>query len=63
MQKTFFNENIKSTKLISCPKCRKEMEVGVEDSEFFCEECGESFESEPFNIFSEDFVWHPSEKY
>jgi uncharacterized CHY-type Zn-finger protein len=63
MQKTSFDETFKSTKIISCSKCKKEMEVESEDSEFFCEDCGESFEMGPLNIFSEDFVWHPSEKY
>jgi len=63
MQKTSFIENLNNTKMISCPKCKKEIEVGSEDSEFFCEDCGESFEMEPVNAFSEDFVWHPSEKY
>jgi len=62
MQKAFFNESLKSTKTISCPKCKKEVEISMEDSEFFCEECGESFELEQ-NTFSDDFVWHPSEKY
>lgn len=62
MQKAFFDE-LKNTKLISCPNCKKEKEVSVEDSEFFCEECGENFEPAEQNIFSEDFVWHPSERY
>jgi predicted amidophosphoribosyltransferase len=62
MQKTSFVDSFKNTKIISCPKCKKEIEVEPEDSEFFCEECGENFETEQ-NIFSEDFVWHPSEKY
>jgi phage pi2 protein 07 len=63
MQKTSFVENLKNTRIISCPRCKKEIEVDAEGSEFFCEECGESFELEQMNIFSEDFVWHPSEKY
>jgi transcription initiation factor IIE alpha subunit len=63
MIKTLFVDNLKNTKMISCPKCKKEIEVNMEDSEFFCEECGESFGLESANIFSEDFVWHPSEKY
>ena len=62
MQKTSFVDSFKNTKITSCPKCKKEIEIEPEDSEFFCEECGESFELEQ-NIFSEDFVWHPSEKY
>lgn len=62
MQKAFFDEILRNTKKISCPNCNKEAEVSVEDTEFFCEECGESFEIGS-NISSEDFVWHPSEKY
>jgi len=63
MQKAFFDENLKNTKMISCPKCKKDIEIDVKESEFFCDDCGESFEIEQLNIFSEDFVWHPSEKY
>lgn len=62
MQKAFFDEVLKNTKTISCPKCNKDIETNIEDTEFFCEECGESFEMVS-NISSEDFVWHPSEKY
>ena len=62
MQKAFFDEILKNTKTISCPKCNKEVEASIEDTEFFCEECGESF-GMVSNISSEDFVWHPSEKY
>lgn len=63
MQKNFFDENIlKNTKIISCPNCKKEIEVNIEDNEIVCEECGESFEFE-MNISSEDFVWHPSERF
>ena len=63
MQKTSFVESLKNTKMISCPKCKKEIEISSEDSEFFCEDCGENFEMEPIGTISEDFVWHPSEKY
>lgn len=63
MQKAFFVENLKNTKLISCPNCKKELEVDVNETEFFCEDCGENFELEIMGMFSEDFVWHPSEKY
>jgi len=63
MQKNFFDECLKATKTISCPKCKKEIEVNVEDNEIFCEECGETFETEQLNPFSEDFVWLPSEKF
>jgi len=63
MQKTFFDEeNLKNTKIISCPKCKKEVEVDIDATELFCNECGESFELET-NVFSDDFVWHPSERY
>jgi hypothetical protein len=61
MQKSFFDE-LKNTNLISCSKNNKEVEAGMEESECICEDCGENSEAEQ-NIFSEDFVWHPSEKY
>jgi hypothetical protein len=61
MQKSFFEE-LKNTKLISCPNHAKEVEAGMEETECICEDCGENFDAEQ-NIFSEDFVWHPSERY
>lgn len=62
MQKASFEE-FKDTKLISYPSSEKEVQMSAEESEFFCEECNENAEAPEQNIFSEDFVWHPSEKY
>jgi len=63
MQKYFFIENFKNTKIISCPNCKKEIEVNAEDTEVICEDCGECLDLEPEPLFSEDFVWCPEEKY
>jgi predicted amidophosphoribosyltransferase len=60
MEKTFFDENVlKNFKTVLCPNCKKEIEVDSEDIEIICDECGCSIEQAP----SEDFVWHPSERY
>jgi predicted RNA-binding Zn-ribbon protein involved in translation (DUF1610 family) len=61
MQKALF-DSIKNTKMISCPNCKKEVEVNIEEADFFCEDCGENIELEQ-NVSTEDFVWHPSERY
>jgi protein-arginine kinase activator protein McsA len=58
----FFNDEF-NKKIVLCPNCKKEFQAGIDDTEFFCEECGENFEVEQLNSFSEDFVWHPSEEY
>ncbi|MEM5778584.1 MAG: hypothetical protein QXD43_06075 [Candidatus Aenigmatarchaeota archaeon] len=63
MQKSFFIENFKHTKIISCPNCKKEIEIRDENNEVICEDCGECFEIEEEPFFSEDFVWYPNEKY
>lgn len=60
MEKTFFDDKfVKNFKTVLCPNCKKEIEVDSEDIEIICDECGCSIEQPP----SEDFVWHPSERY
>jgi len=63
MEKTFFDEElVKSKRLVSCPNCKSEFKVSLEQVEIECE-CGEKFCTRSHISFPEDFVWHPSEKY
>jgi transcription elongation factor Elf1 len=63
MEQTFFDEEfVKNSKIVSCPNCNKKIKVDLNNSEVFCSECGEHFEVE-LNGISEDFVWHPNQKY
>jgi len=60
MEKTFFDDSfVKNIKTILCPNCKKEIEADPEEIEIICDECGCNIEQVP----SEDFVWHPSERY
>jgi hypothetical protein len=63
MHKISLNE-LDGAKLVSYTDRSSEMAIGGEESEIcFCDDCGESAEAPRQNIFSEDFVWHPSERY
>ena len=63
MEDTFFDEEfVKSSKIVSCPSCNKNFKVDFNNMEIFCSECGEHFEVE-LNEISDDFVWHPNQKY
>lgn len=63
MEETFFDDEfVKNSKTVSCPSCKKQFKIDLNNSEVFCNECGECFEVE-LNEFSEDFVWHPTQKY
>jgi len=55
-------ELVKTERLVCCPNCKNKFKVNLEQIEIECE-CGETFCSEEIIYFSEDFVWHPSEKY
>lgn len=59
---TFFDEDLvkNNKKVVVCPNCNRELKVGLNDTEFFCDECGENFETDVINADSDDFVWHPS---
>ena len=60
MEKTFFDDSfVKNIKTVLCPNCKKEIEADTEEIEIICDECGCNIEQTP----SEDFVWHPSERY
>jgi len=64
MEKTFFDDEfVKNNKIVLCPACSKEFKVDLEDTEIFCDECGETFDIESIGTYPEDFVWHPSEEY
>jgi hypothetical protein len=63
MENTFFDEELLGTNyLVFCPNCKNSFKVGLENIEIVCE-CGEEFCAEPITSFTEDFVWHPSERY
>jgi len=62
METFFDDEFVKNSKTVSCPCCKKQFKIDLNDTEVFCNECGEHFEVE-LNGFSEDFVWCPKQKY
>ena len=63
MEKTFFDEDlVKNNRLVSCPHCKTQFKVSLEQVEVECE-CGKRFCTGSITRFPEDFVWHPSEKY
>ena len=63
MEDTFFDDEfVKNSKIVSCPCCKKCFKVDLNNTELFCNDCGEQFEVE-LNAISEDFVWHPTQKY
>jgi len=64
MEKTFFDDEfVKNIRTVLCPSCNKEFTIGLEDTEIFCDDCGEFFDVELIESYPEDFVWHPSEEY
>jgi len=63
MEKSFFDDEIikNNRKLVLCPSCKNEFSINLEDTEAFCDECGESFTL--LNESPEEFIWHPSQEY
>lgn len=60
MEATFFDdEMIKVNKTISCPICKTNHKISLNDCQMSCEICGENVSIE-LETNSDDFVWHPS---
>jgi hypothetical protein len=60
MEATFFDdEMIKANKTISCPICKTNHKVSLNDCHMSCEICGEDVSIE-LESSSDDFVWHPN---
>ena len=60
MEATFFDEDIiKVSKTVSCPICKTNHKVSLNDCHVSCEICGESVDIE-LEYNNNDFVWHPN---
>lgn len=62
MRKAFFDQEFmkNTSKIVFCPLCNNKFTVNLEEKEVTCEECDAIFS---IDFLSEEFVWHPSEKY